>query len=311
MNRLRIVLWIAVGTLLLATPLLAQDKNQQGRGQVVVTVVAKHGAEAPASISQQDVKIAVNGKQPTVINWVPLQGSEDSLELVLLIDGSVGTSLGTQLDDMAHFIQSLPPNAKSTIGYMDSGRAMLTGPLSTDHAQVLRGLHLPAGIRGSNASPYFCLSELAKNWPSGDRQARRAVVMVTNGVDNFDVRFDPYNPYVRTAIADSARAGLAVYSIYWRGRGFPYRALDAGQNYLSEVTQATGGYNYWYGTADPVSFEPYFKNLTLRLQNQYRLSFLTELKGKPEIESLKLKFKVEGTEIDAPEQVFVGRAAVD
>jgi hypothetical protein len=134
---------------------------------------------------------------------------------------------------------------------------------------------------------------------------------VTNGVDNFDVRFDPYNPYVRSAIADSARAGLAVYSIYWRGRGFPYRALDAGQNYLSEVTQATGGYNYWYGTADPVSFEPYFKNLTLRLQNQYRLSFLTELKGKPEIESLKLKFKVEGTEIDAPEQVFVGRAAVD
>jgi hypothetical protein len=211
---------------------------------------------------------------------------------------------------MAHFIQSLPPNAKSTIAYMDHGRAALTGPLSTDHTEVLRGLHLPAGIRASNASPFFCLSELAKHWPSGDRQARRAVVMVTSGVDNFDMRYDPYDPYVQTAIADSVRAGLAVYSIFWRANGSP-RALDAGQNYLSEVTRATGGYNYGWGTVNPVSFEPYFKNLTRRLNNQYRLSFLTDLNGKSEIESLKLKFKVQDTEIDAPEQVFVGRAAVD
>ena len=310
MSRLRIVLWIAVGTLLLATPLLAQDKNQQGRGQVVVTVLAKDGGEAPASISQQDLKIAVNGKQSSVTNWVPLQGPEDNLELVLLIDNSVGTSLGTQLDDMAHFIQSLPPTAKSNIAYMDHGNAVLTGPLSTDRTIMLRGLHLPQGIRASNASPYFCLSELAKHWPSGDRKARRAVVMVTNGIDNFDVRYDPYDPYVQTAIADSVRAGLTVYSIFWRGNGSP-RALDAGQNYLSEVTRATGGYNYGWGTVNPVSVEPYFKNLTRRLNNQYRLSFLTGLNGKPEIESLKLKFRVQDAEIDAPEQVFVGRAAVD
>ena len=311
MSRLRIVLWIAVGTLLLATPLFAQDNNQQGWGQVVVTVLAKHRGEAPASVSQQDLKIAVNGKQSTVTNWVPLQGPEDSVELVLLIDGSAGTSLGTQLDDMTHFIQSLPPNAKSTIAYMDSGRAILTGPLSTDHALVLRGLHLPAGIRGSNASPYFCLSELAKHWPSEDRKARRAVVMVTSGVDNYDLRYDPSDPYVQTAIADSVRAGLVVYSIFWRGNGFRDRALSAGQNYLSEVTQATGGYNYWSGTVNPVSFEPYFKNLTRRLQNQYRLSFLAGLNGKFEIESLKMKFKVPDTEIDAPEQVLVGRVAVN
>jgi len=309
MKKMKLALWIAVGTLLLAAPLFALDNPQQGRGEVVITVLGKHGGQAPASISQQNLKIAVNGKASSVTNWVAQQGSEDNLELVLLIDSGAGTSLGRQMGEMKHFIQSLPPNAKSTIGYMESGRAVLTSPLSADRAKVLRGLHLTGNIPGASASPYFSLSELAKHWPSEDRRARRVVVMVTNGVDDYSPHYGPTDPYVQSAIADSVRAGLVVYSIYWRGNGFSNHTLSSGQNLLNEVTEATGGYNYWTGSGNPVSFEPYFKNLIHRLQNQYKLSFVAEMKGESEIENLKLKFKVPGTEIDAPEQVFVGRGA--
>ena len=182
MKKLGMVICMAVGALLVSAPVFAQNDNHQGQGHAVITVLAKHGGDTPVGVSQQDLKLAVNGKQSNITNWVSLRGPEDPLELVLLIDSAARTSLGRQLDEMAQFIKSLPPNTKSTIGYMQNGQAVLSGPLSADHAQVLRGLHLPVGSAGSSASPYFCLSDLAKHWPSTDRLARREVVMVTDGI---------------------------------------------------------------------------------------------------------------------------------
>ena len=36
--------------------------------------------------------------------------------------------------------------------------------------------------------------------------------MVTDGVDYYELRFDPEDPYVQAAIKDSAKAGLVVYA---------------------------------------------------------------------------------------------------
>jgi hypothetical protein len=132
-----------------------------------VTVLAKQHGELPANVSQQNVSIKVNGKPATVTSWAALRGPDARLELVLLIDGSGRSSLGNQFGEIEHFVNGLPPNAKAAIAYMRNGRAVFAGPLTADHAQVLRALHLPGGSAGSSASPYFCLSDLAKNWPSG------------------------------------------------------------------------------------------------------------------------------------------------
>src|ERR1700734_3475486 len=70
-----------------------------------------------------------------------------------------------------------------------------------------------------SSSPYFCLSDLAKNWPSADRSARREIIMITDGVDYYHLQYDPEDPYVQAAIDDSVRANLVVYSIYWRSTG--------------------------------------------------------------------------------------------
>ena len=131
---------------------------------------------------------------------------------------------------------------------MENGRAVLSGPLSADHAQVLSGIHMQGDLSGN--SPYFSLSDLAQHWPSTERGVRREVVLVTNGMDPFNPRYDGDDVYVDAAIADSARAGLVVYSIYWSSRnGTNASSLNgaSGQNYLAQLTQATGGYSYWYG----------------------------------------------------------------
>ena len=278
-----------------------------------MTVLPKNATTPAPQFSPQDMTVKVGGKDIKVTAFQALHGDQSPIELVVLIDSSARTSFAQQLNDIAQFVKTLPPNVRATVGYMQNGNAELTGPLSADHNAVLRGLHIPVGLAGSNASPYFCLSDLAKRWPSQDRAARREVVMITDGVDEYNRRYDPDDPYVQAAIQDSVRAHLVIYSIYWRDQGRFDRSLYAnndGQNLLEEVTQATGGKNFWNGIGDPVSFQPYLDELTKRLQNQYELSFAVPLKGKAEVENLKLKLKAPGTEVEAPQQVYIAPPTV-
>jgi hypothetical protein len=294
----------AAAALLMAAPMFPQGEKQ-GQGQAVVTVLPKGGGDSSGAPTPS---LKVDGKEANVTSFVPLTGAHGSLELVMLIDGSARSSLGRQLDEMANFIQTLPPNTRVGVAYMQNGQAVMSGPLSADHAAVARELHIPAGVPGGNASPYFCLSDLAKHWPSQNTATRREVLMITDGVDEYNRRYDPDDPYVQAATQDSIRAGLVVYSIYWKDQGRADQSIyanDTGQNLLVQVTAATGGKSFWQGFGDPVSFDPYFEELGRRLRNQYELSFTIPFNGKPQVEGMKLKLSVPGTEVNSPQQVFV------
>jgi hypothetical protein len=303
------LVWMALIPLLMGVGAWAQNGENQGTGDAVVTVLPKHEGDAVApSVANQDLSVKVNGKNAKVTKWAPFKSPDDRIELVLLIDDSARSSLGTQMEEIGNFIKSLPPNVKAAIGYMQNGRSTFAAPFSTDRQQALSALHLPAGGGGASSSPYFCLSDLAKNWPSNDAQARREVVMVTDGVDRYQQRFDPQDPYVEAATADAVKARLVVYAIYWADRGRADSTAyqnNAGQNLMMEVTDATGGKSFWQGMGNPVSFEPFFGELTRRLRNQYELGFVSPLKGKAEVESMKLKLSAPGDDVNAPNQVLV------
>jgi hypothetical protein len=299
---------LAAGAMLLAVPIFAQNEGQ-GQGQAVITVLPAHDKEVPANLTQQDLTIKVNGKDSTITNFTPLRGANSPVELVVVMDSGARTTLGTQLGEIQDFVKSLPPDAKVTLGYMENGVTRLSGPLTTDHNAALKGLHIPAGFVGEDASPYFCLSNLAKNWPSNDRTARREVVMVSDGIDPYYRGVDLDDPYMDAAISDSVRSGVVVYSIYWENKGRFSRTLwgnTIGQNLLLQVTQATGGNSYWEGLGNPVSFQPYFRDIQRRLQNQYEVSFTAPVK-KAEVANLKLKVNGISGKVDAPGEVYVGR----
>ncbi len=289
-----------------AVPAFASSENQLGQGQAVITVLPAKNA-APLAVNPQDLSLKVNGKTTNITNLEPLQGANSKVELVVLIDDSAGSGLGNQMNDVANFIKTLPPNAAVTVGYMVNGRAALAGPFTMNRDQAVKGLHIPISVPQVNASPYFSLDDLAKNWPSNNPDARREVVMVTDGVDNYDRRYDPYDPYVQTAINDAVKAHLIVYSIYWQDAGRFNRGLyatDAGQNLLLQVTDATGGNSYWIGLGNPVSLIPYLDDVKQRLDNQYELSFVAPSNGRLELANFKLKVN-NGAKVDAPGQVVV------
>jgi hypothetical protein len=164
---------------------------------------------------------------------------------------------------------------------------------------------------GPSVGPYFCLSDLAKHWPSNDSHARREVLLITNGVEPYNPHYDPDNVYVQSASEDSVRAGLVVYSIYWSNFGNSTNTTgldDSGQNYLNNVTQATGGNSYWIGNGNPVSLQPYFEDIERRLENQYELVVSAHQEAKQAIQTLKLKLNGGAVNVSAPEKLLVNPA---
>ena len=157
---------------------------------------------------------------------------------------------------------------------MQNGRVVSANDMpgfTTDRAAAAQSLRLPMGIRGASASPYFCLSDFVKNWPSNAENQSgpqsqqpthkaRIVLMITNGVDPYNGSTNITNqnsPYVATAVTDAQRAGVPVYSIYYNEVGFGRgRGSFSGQSYLPQVAQGTGGATYYQGTGNPVSLAP-------------------------------------------------------
>ncbi len=292
-------------TLLTTAGAWAQGDAGPSRAQTVVTVLPK-GGEAAAAIPESALKVEVGGKTVQPLEWRPYGQGE--VQLVLLIDNSARTSFGRNLDDLSKFIKDLPPNVTAGVAYMQNGAAVFANPLSKDHTSVAGELHLPAGSPGSNASPYFCLQDLAKRWPAAPSAARREVVMITDGVDPYNVRYDPQNPYIQTALDASNRAGLVVYSIYWRDQGRlsgTFYETDAGQNYLTQVADATGGNLYYQGLTNPVSFVPFLSDLSRRLENQYELAVPVKAEKKGSFDSLKVKTDIGGLKLRAADRVAV------
>jgi VWFA-related protein len=276
-------------------------------GRAVVTAETK-AAEGVTTIPKQSISVYENRKQLDVSQWTPLRGPRSGLQLVLLLDDSSRGNLGLQLNDIRSFLSGLPPTTQVAIGYMRNGTPNLVQNFTADHAQAAKALRLPQGVAGGNGSPYFCLSDLVKHWPGGNSDVRREVIMVTDGVDRYSGgRFDPENPYVRAATSDAQKAGVLVYSIYYRGAGrFDRSALatDGGQNYLTQISGDTGGKVYLEGFGNPVSFAPFLSDIQRKLQNQYELTFVST--AKPGLQAIRVKTNQPNTSLQFPARVPIG-----
>jgi hypothetical protein len=273
---------------------------------IVVTAEPKHGANVPV-IKKEDVMVYEGHDRDTVTDWVPLQGDRAGLELFILIDDESGISLGSQLEDLKQFINSQPPTTKVGLAYMQNGIARVAQNPTTDHAQAAKALRLPMGMAGADASPYFSLSDLVKRWPESNE--RRAVLMVSDGIDRYYGTGDIQDPYLEAAIDDAGKAGITVSAIYTPGVGHfahSYWQNYWGQLYLSELAEKTGGEAYYIGfTGAPVSFTPYLEQLNRRLQNQYLLEFLAKPPKKAGWAQIRIRTEVPDVDLISARRVWV------
>ena len=290
----------------LAGTALAQELPQEG--PVPTTALINVESKNPVELDPRALNLQVNGHD-TPINSLT-HASSGNVEIAILIDEGLRSSFSQQLRDISNFINSLPRNDKVLVGYMQNGTVRSSGHFSADHQEISDQLRLTMSIPGSSASPYFCLSDFVKHWPSQE-PAARFVLMLTNGVDPYNGRPSIMNqdsPYVETAQNDAQRAGVAVYSIYFPDAGFRGgQGSFSGQTYLQQVGDATGGMLFNNGTIPPVSIAPFLDQFGRAINASYELGFMANAGGKRDtLIRIRVKSNQPGVKVRAPQAVRPG-----
>ena len=303
----------------LALPGMTAFSQQEGSAPTQALIA--FGSNGPVSPTPKDLTIKVDGRSTNLLNFarVPPNGAQ----VALLIDDGLRTTIGGELNNLRSFITSLPQGTEVFVGFMQNGRVVPANDMpgfTTNRAAAAQSLRLPMGLRGASASPYFCLSDFVKNWPSeaenqsgpqSQQPTHKAhiVLMITNGVDPYNGSTSITNqdsPYVASAVTDAQRAGVAVYSIYYGDAGFRGgRGSFSGQSYLQQVAQGTGGQAYYQGIGSPVSLVPFLKQFQNALAETYVATFPVEA-GNKKMVTLKVSTNLPKTKVTAPQEIRPG-----
>jgi hypothetical protein len=274
---------------------------------MVVTALPASGASQPPELRPADISVLLDKTIAPVISSQRLTGDLAGMQLYILLDDSTrSSSLSLQIPELKNFIRSLPPSTEVAIGYMRNGSAVPAQAFTTDHQKAADALRLPMGIPGGNGSPYFTLSDLTKHWPSKGATGRRAVLMLTDGVDRYYGNSMVDDPYVEAATNDAVKKGVIVYSIYLRGSGFYGRGdrqtLFA-QSRLTQVSDTTGGHAYFQNFSDPVSVAPFLEDLAGRFDNQYQVT--VEAFNDKGVRTVKVRSVTPAVKLEGPARVYV------
>jgi hypothetical protein len=270
---------------------------------VVVSVEAKHGKDVPA-VTRGDVMVFQGHNRLKVTDWIPLQGSQSGLELLILIDEGSGLNVASQFGDIRNFMSAQPNSTAIAVGYMQNGSVRMTQNFTTDHAAAGKALQIPGGPGFGGNSPYLSVTDVIKHWPESAN--RRAIYMISDGID--PLQSGVTDSYLDAAVAQAQRAGVQVYAIYVAGAGHFGHTLwriDTGQRNLSEMADETGGEGYFQGLESPVAFAPFLNQFAERLNHQYKLTFLTAPEKKATYLHVRLETEVPNAELVTADKVYV------
>ncbi len=304
--RTRPIAILGIGLLATVFPLFAgQQPSAPGvPTSIVVTVEPKHGKTIPP-IEQQDIAVRQGKDKRPVTAFAPLADADT--QFMLLIDDSARGTFDTEIQTLRQFIISLPPNYDVAVGYMRNGMADLTQNFTRDHAMAANGIRVAFGPGGADVSPYDSLTDAIRKWPRTAAQ-RKEVLMISSGIESLGGGYYPENPYVTAGIQSAIKAGVVVYSIYSPSVGHAGHSMwqtTWGQNFLSELSDQTGGESYWIGYGSPVSFQPFLDQFLEAQKHQYLLTFIARPEQKSGIQQIKVSIPEKDASLAAPDRVYI------
>jgi hypothetical protein len=283
-----------------------QSPNSDGVPvSMLVSLEPRHGKTIPP-IEAQDIQVKEAGQQRPVTHFQA--AANNGMQLMLLIDNSARGTFDTEIPTLKSFITSLPPNFEVAVAYMQNGMASMTANWTTDHAVAANGIRVAFGPGGADVSPYDSLTEAVKKWPASSPGVRKEVIMISSGIEGLGGGYNSENPYVNAGINSALKAGIVVYTIYspsvghW---GHSFWRNTWGQNFLSMLSDDTGGEMYWLGYGSPVSFQPFLQQIEAQWPNQYFLTFEAKPEDKSGLQPVKVSIVNKDATVAAPNKVFV------
>jgi len=170
----------------MTSPMFYGHRNASAQGaavpvHVVITDTALEGNNAPPRLDITAVKVKLNKKDVKVTQVVPARGDAATLQLFILIDDTLNTNVGNNLQELKDFIRAQPSSTQVGIGYMSNATFQLAQNFTPDHNAAINAVRLPRASLSTMDSPYLSLISLVKSWPK--QNVRREVLMVTDGID--------------------------------------------------------------------------------------------------------------------------------
>jgi hypothetical protein len=302
MSRIAVaILALAVSFGPIVTSALAAET---GTVNLTVTAVGKKDTSAPI-VTKEDALLFVGKQRTQIADWK----HGEKLYLAVVIDDSLESSIANQWEDLKAFIAGQPSTTYVSVSYARNATAMVAQDFTNDHDLATKALRLPTGSGGAFSSPYLALLDLMKRWPvSADR---RSILLFSSGIDYFRGGFDPRSPDLDSTIQRAQKQNINIWTIYapdagHRGRGI-FRATQAQSN-LSQLSDETGAESYSLGTGAPVTFRPYFDEISTHLSNQYLLTFQGSGGTKGRFERARVSTELPHVEFFAASQVFLPAA---
>ena len=304
----------------------SQQKATPGTVQVhlVITDASFRLETELPPLQKEDVKVKQRNTFLTVNQLIPAQGENATLQLMILIDDTLNTSVGNNLTDLKEFIAAQPPTTIVGVAYMSNATINVVQNFTADHDLAVKAVRLPRNGLSAMDSPYLSLISLVRSWPQ--QNVRREVLMVTDGIDRLrgetpqrsrlGPNFGPvYHSMPRmstdatSASEISQRYNVIVHSIYAVGVGRAGRSswdLQIGLSGLSKLAEETGGECFSLGTSQAVSFKPYLDRFQKMLSNQYYLVFGAVPQRKAGLQRVNVEAEgLKNSEILAPDNAWV------
>ncbi len=296
-----------LASLALAWPLItwAQASAPTGTPTQMVVTIGHHYGHVPPVLTKDDLTVTQGYNPLQITNLVPLRGGRAALDLFFLVDNCSNCEPGNKFEELSHFILSQPSTTRIGVAYIQNGQLQMGENTTSDHQAAVKALNTPAGSKPAN--PFVALAELIRGWPQST--SRRAVLMISNGMDPTAAPDSVQNPAAEAALEAAQRAGVTVYVIYHPSADYlstDSSKLYSGQVQLAHVADETGGEAYFLGFGPLPSLAPFLTDLADHLANQYLLEFVAspvEAPGK--LDRVIVKSKISDLEVMVPDKIWV------
>ena len=268
---------------------LAQSPSGlEGNGSAVsarpVTIPLTIRIKGAVPTSEVDLKIvdfivSEDGDPQTPLS-IRSMGASWPLNLFVLIQDDVVSSIGLEIKPLGEFIRRLPRGSRVSVGYLRTGTLQVRQRFTTDLDKAAKALRPPVGV--ASAAPYNPYVEVIEALRRFDSQpaGRRAILLVSDGMDishGMDFGSGGQTVDLQRAITQAQQRSVAIYAFFAPTvtSSGSSNLIAIAQSSLKRLTDDTGGRAYFQGFSAPISFEPFLKDLRASLDMQIALTYLS------------------------------------
>jgi VWFA-related protein len=226
-----------------------------------------------------DLVVKEDGDEQTILSIRDVSAAP--LALAILIQDDLSSNFNLELRRLSEFIRHLPRGSRVMVAYLRGGTVQIRQRFTEDLEKASQALRIvSSSSSGAGGSPYAGVIDTLKRFEALP-QGRRAMLLISDGLDisqGIQGSSPTQSIDLEQAILRAQRNSVAVYSFYSSAtlteNGSSNLILNA-QGALSRLSDETGGRAFFQGTYSPVSLDPFFRDLTMTLNRQFALTYLS------------------------------------